>query len=438
MAVCIEAIKAREILDSRGNPTVEVDVRAGGRRGRPGRRALGRLHRRARGGRAARRRQEALPAARASSRPSRTSTTRSPRQSSAWTPPTRRRSTSAMIELDGTPNKAKLGANAILGVSLAVGQGRGRGLPACRSTATSAGANAHVLPVPMMNILNGGKHADNNVDFQEFMVQPWGATSFREGPADGRRDLPRPQEGAARTRATTPPSATRAASPRTSRATTRPSRSSRGHREGRLQARRGRLHRPRPGRQRAVRRGQEGQEATSFFKSDPDRIVTSDEMVDIWAELVQQVPDPLASRTAWPRTTGTAGRSSPRKLGDKVQLVGDDLFVTNVKRLARGIDEKARQQHPGQGQPDRHADRDVRRRSTWPCATATRPCVSHRRGETEDTTIADIAVATNAGQIKTGSASRTDRVAKYNQLLRIEEQLGDKAAVYGAKFWRKP
>ena len=148
-------------------------------------------------------------------------------------------------------------------------------------------------------------------------------------------------------------------------------------------------------------------------------------------EVGEGLPASSPSRTAWARRTGRAGRRSREALGTKVQLVGDDLFVTNPKILAEGIAEGHRQLGPGQGEPDRHAHRDARLRGAWPGRAGYTCMMSHRSGETEDATIADLAVATNCGQIKTGSASRTDRMAKYNQLLRIEEELGPMARFAG-------
>ena len=155
----------------------------------------------------------------------------------------------------------------------------------------------------------------------------------------------------------------------------------------------------------------------------------SSEMVDYWADIAARYPI-VSIEDGSTRTTGTAGRLLTEQLGDRVQLVGDDLFVTNTERLARGIESRRRQLDPDQGQPDRHAHRDARRRSDGRARPATRAVMSHRSGETEDTTIADLAVATDCGQIKTGAPVRSDRVAKYNQLLRIEEELGADAA-YG-------
>ncbi|MBP9025440.1 MAG: phosphopyruvate hydratase [Phycisphaerae bacterium] len=334
-----------------------------------------------------------------------------------------------MIELDGTPNKGKLGANAILAVSVAVAKAAAAaaGLPLYRYL---GGASAHVLPVPMMNILNGGKHADNNVDFQEFMIQPWGAPTFREalrmgaeifhslkavlkqrgyntavGDEGGFAPSLKSNEEALEVIALAVDGA--------------------GYKLGKdvfiaLDPAASEMWDEATGKYR-------------FFKSQPDRLATSDEMIDLWKCWCQKYPirsleDGLAEKDwdGWAKLT--------RTLGDKVQLVGDDLFVTNVHYLERGIRERSANAilikiNQIGTLTETFAAVNLAMRNGFAAV------ISHRSGETEDTTIADFAVATNAGQIKSGSASRTDRVAKYNRLLVIEEELGD-AAVYGARFWR--
>ena len=335
-----------------------------------------------------------------------------------------------MIELDGTPNKAKLGANAILAVSAAVAKAAAEwcGLPLYRYLGGSA---AHVLPVPMMNILNGGKHADNNVDFQEFMVQPWGARSFREGLRMGAEvfhhlkavlkdrgyNTAVGDEGGFAPSLKTNEEALELIAQAVERA---------GYRLGQdvfiaLDPATSEMWDKETGKYR-------------FFKSQPDRLATSDEMIDLWASWCAKYPirsleDGLAEHdwAGWAKLT--------RKLGDKVQLVGDDIFVTNVQYLERGIREKCANAilikiNQIGTLTETSAAVDLAQRNGF--ATV----ISHRSGETEDTTIADLAVALGTGQIKTGSASRSDRIAKYNRLLRIEEELGE-AAVYGAAFWRK-
>jgi len=340
----------------------------------------------------------------------------------------------AMIELDGTPNKGNLGANAILAVSMAAAKAAAEssGLPLFRYL---GGAGAHVLPVPMLNILNGGKHADNTVDFQEFMIQPWGAPNFREALRwstevfhtlkgvlkDKGYSTAVGDEGGFAPNLKSNDEAFEVIAAAVQKA---------GYKLGEqiffaLDPAASELYNA------AKEKGKEGY---CFFSSEPDRIISSDEMADYWVEQcgkwpIRSLEDGLAEDdwAGWARLTA--------KVGDKIQIVGDDLFVTNVERLARGLKEKS-------------ANSILIKLNQIGTLTETLNCInlamrngwtaviSHRSGETEDTTIADVAVATNAGQIKTGSASRTDRVAKYNQLLRIEEHLQDEG-VYGGRFWNK-
>jgi enolase len=339
-----------------------------------------------------------------------------------------------LLDLDGTPNKGKLGANALLGVSLAVAHAAAQsvGLPLFRYI---GGANARVLPVPMMNILNGGKHADNNVDFQEFMIMPLGAPTFREALRMGAEvfhhlkkvlhdrhlNTAVGDEGGFAPDLKSSDEALEVLSKAAEQA---------GYKLGEqvffaLDPAATELF------DEAKKKGKTGY---CFFKSQPDRIATSEEMIDLWKKLcarwpIRSIEDGLAEDDwgGWQKLT--------RELGDRVQLVGDDLFVTNTKRLQEGIEKQAgnsiliKVNQIGTLTETLDAIELARR-------NAFTTVISHRSGETEDTTIADIAVATNAGQIKTGSASRTDRVAKYNQLLRIEDHLGDSAR-YGSELWRK-
>ena len=335
-----------------------------------------------------------------------------------------------MLELDGTPNKAKLGANAILSVSVAAAKAAAM---FCESPLYRylGGASAHVLPVPMMNILNGGSHADNNVDFQEFMVQPWGAPNFREGLRMGAEifhnlkkvlkdkgyNTAVGDEGGFAPSLKSNDEALEVIAIAVEKA---------GYKLGEdvfiaLDPATSEMWDKKSGKYR-------------FFKSDPDRLATSDEMIDIWAGWCDKYPirsleDGLAENdwAGWAKLTA--------KLGDKVQLVGDDLFVTNVEYLSRGIKEKSANSilvkiNQIGTLTETFAAVDLAMRNGLSAV------ISHRSGETEDSTIADLAVATGAGQIKTGSASRSDRIAKYNRLLRIEEELGDDA-VYGNQFWTK-
>ncbi|MFQ3650438.1 MAG: phosphopyruvate hydratase [Gemmataceae bacterium] len=337
-----------------------------------------------------------------------------------------------LCELDGTANKSKLGANATLGVSLAVAKAAAAslGLPLYRYL---GGTNARVLPVPLMNVINGGKHADNTIDFQEFMIVPLGAPSFREGLRMGAEvfhalkkvlhdkhlSTTVGDEGGFAPNLKTADEALELLALSVEKA---------GYKLGQdvcfaLDPATTELW------EEAKHKGQTGY---CFFKSDPNKVIDSDAMVALWSQLCQKWPivsieDGLAEDDwdGWKKLTAT--------LGQRVQLVGDDLFVTNSKRLQQGIDKGCgnsilvKVNQIGTLTETLEAIHlAARHQFTY--------ILSHRSGETEDTTIADLAVAVNAGQIKTGSACRTDRIAKYNQLLRIEAEL-DSAAVYGASIW---
>jgi enolase len=338
----------------------------------------------------------------------------------------------AMLKIDGTPNKGSLGANAILGVSMAAAHAAANsaGLPLYRYV---GGANATVLPVPLMNIINGGKHADSTVDFQEFMIVPHGADTFREGLRMGAEifhSLKKVLHDKGLNTAVGDEGgfAPNIASADEVLATISTAIEKAGYKLGthvsfaldaactELYEEAKHLHK---------------KEGYCFFKSDPKKVISSDEMIDLWATLCAKYPivsieDGLSEDdwAGWKKLTA--------KLGDKIQLVGDDLYVTNTTRLKRGIVEQCgnsilvKVNQIGTLTETLEAVEMAKRNKF----TA---ILSHRSGETEDVTIADLAVATNCGQIKTGSASRTDRIAKYNQLLRIEEELGS-AAVYGAEL----
>jgi enolase len=340
----------------------------------------------------------------------------------------------AMLTLDGTPNKAKLGANAILGVSLAAAHAAAHdaGLPLYRYL---GGTNAKVLPVPLMNIMNGGKHADNTIDFQEFMIMPVGAPTFREGLRMGAEVFHSLKKvlhdkGLNTSVGDEGGFAPNISSADEALATIATAIEKAGYKLGTdvvfaLDSACTELF------EEAKHKGKTGY---CFFKSAPDKIVSSDEMVDLWKTLcakwpIKSIEDGLSEDDwdGWKKMTDA--------LGDKVQIVGDDLFVTNVTRLEEGINKgcgnsilvKVNQI----GSLTETLDSiELAKRNKFTTI------LSHRSGETEDTTIADIAVATNAGQIKTGSASRTDRICKYNQLLRIEEELGSHA-VYGSMLVKK-
>jgi enolase len=404
-------VHGREIRDSRGNPTVEVDVRlesgAWGRAAVPSGASTGRFEAvelRDADGKGVTRaianvNGEITEALRGLDADDQAAVDR------------------ALIDLDGTSNKARLGANAILGCSLAVAN-------AAAADARKplyewiGGAEAHVLPVPLMNVVNGGAHAQNSLDLQEFMVVPAGAETFAEGLRVGaevfhalkallhERGLATAvgDEGGFAPDLGSSEDAIEAVLEAAERA---------GHRERVAIAL--------------------DPAATEIFRDGSyvfeGRSLAAEKMNGYWGELVGRYPivsieDPLAE-DEW-----DGWRALTQDLGERVQLVGDDLFVTNVERLRRGVDEgvanailvKVNQI----GTLTETLEAIALARESGYAAV-----ISHRSGETEDTTIADLAVATGAGQIKTGAPSRTDRVAKYNQLLRIEEELGGRASYPG-------
>ena len=330
-----------------------------------------------------------------------------------------------MLELDGTENKGNFGANAILGASLAVAKAAAESaeLPLYKYV---GGANANMLPTPMMNILNGGEHADNNVDFQEFMIMPVGATSFAEalrwcaeiyhtlkkvlheaGLGGGVGD-----EGGFAPNFTTNEEPLKYIVEACEKA---------GYKPG------------------SDIMFAMDPASTEFYNAETGKYVlagegrelTSAEMVDYWEALVQKYPI-ISIEDGMSEEDWDGWKALTDRIGDKVQLVGDDLFVTNPKRLAKGIElgcANAILVKVNQIGSLTEALEAVQmaKQAGYACI------MSHRSGETEDVTIADLAVATNAGQIKTGAPCRSDRVAKYNQLLRIEEQLGDSGQYAGMK-----
>jgi enolase len=419
----IGAIHAREVLDSRGNPTVEAEVfLADGSMGRaivPSGASTGEheaVELRDQDtnrfvGKGVRKAVENVNGEIAEALAS-------------WDGFDQRGLDARMIELDGTPNKGRLGANAILAVSMAAARASAQSLdvPLYRYL---GGAGANTLPTPMMNILNGGAHADNNVDFQEFMVMPVGAPSFSEALRWGVEvfhtlkgvlkkrgyNTAVGDEGGFAPSVKSNVEAIEVVLEAISKA---------GYK---------------PGEEIAIALDPAVSELYSdgkyIFKKSDKSAKSSDEMVNFWAKWANDYPivsieDGLAEDDwdGWQALT--------KELGGKIQLVGDDLFVTNVERLQEGIDK-----HVGNsilikvnqiGTVSETLDAiDLARRNGYTSV------ISHRSGESEDTFIADLAVATGAGQIKTGSASRTDRIAKYNQLLRIEEELGGTARFLGLK-----
>jgi enolase len=421
----ISALAAREVLDSRGNPTIEVECRldsgALGSAIIPSGASTGSF--------------EAVELRDGGERFGGEGVLQAVRNVSEEIAPAlagldaldQRRIDFTMIDLDGTPNKAHLGANAVLGASLAVAKAAAadRGLELYRYI---GGADAHVLPVPLMNVLNGGVHADNNVDFQEFMIVPVGAASFSEALRWGaetyhalknllhRRGLStavgdeggfapdlKENEDALRLLVEAIEAAGR--EPGAEVAIALDPATSELYRDG------------------AYVLGGEG------------RTLTSGELADYWADIVSRYPvisieDGMAEED-W---DGWAALTTA--LGDQVQLVGDDNFVTNVDRLTRGIEAGV-----ANAVLIKLNQIGTLTETLLTVSTATRAryrsVISHRSGETEDTTIADLAVATNSGQIKAGAPARSDRVAKYNRLLRIEEHLGGSAEYLGMAAFQR-
>ena len=415
----IEAIGAREILDSRGNPTVEVEViledgtferaavpsgastgafeaveRRDGDKGRYQGKGV----------------QDAVDAVNEIIAPELIDEDASDQ----------RRIDEIMIELDGTPNKGKLGANAILGVSLAVAKAAAEsaGLPLYRYL---GGPNAHILPVPMMNILNGGSHADTNVDIQEFMIAPLGAPTFRDALRWGAEVYHTLKAVIKERGLSTGLGDEGGFAPNLS--------SNAAALDLIIEA----IEKAgfKPGTDVALALDVASSE---FFKDGLYQFEgegrSTDYMVTYYEKLIRDYPlvsieDPLSEDEwdAWAALTA--------EIGNRVQLVGDDLFVTNPERLRKGIELHAanallvKVNQIGSLTETLDAVEEAHRNGY-------RSMTSHRSGETEDTTIADLAVATNSGQIKTGAPARSERVAKYNQLLRIEEDL-DVAAVYAGR-----
>jgi len=325
-----------------------------------------------------------------------------------------------MIELDGTENKSLLGANAILGVSMAVAKAAAEesGQPLYRYV---GGVNAHIMPVPMMNILNGGSHADNSIDFQEFMIMPLGADLFSEGLRMGVEIFHHLKSVLKSKGYSTNVGDEGGFAPNI--------KSNEEAIEIVLKAIEAAGYKPgidvMIAMDAAASEFYNEEEKLYHFHKSGGKKLNSDEMVDYWASWVDKYP--IFSIEDGLHEDDWSGWSKMTKaLGNKIQIVGDDLFVTNTKRLQRGIETEA-------------ANSILIKVNQIGTITETIDAVnlatrngftsvmSHRSGETEDTTIADLAVALNTGQIKTGSASRSDRIAKYNQLLRIEEELGDSA-----------
>jgi enolase len=414
----IEFVTAREILDSRGNPTVEVeallDDGSEGRAAVPSGASTGAF--------------EAVELRDGDQRYGGKGVTKAVAnvidqigpEVIGYDASEQRLIDQAMIDLDGTPNKSNLGANAILGVSLAVAHAAAQSaqLPFYRYL---GGPDAHVLPVPMMNILNGGAHADSGVDVQEFMIAPIGASTFAEALEHGARVYHTLKSVLSSQGLGTGLGDEGGFAPNLDRNVAALELICTAIEQAGLQV----------GRDVALALDP----ASTEFYSDgaytfDGQQRSADELTSIYEGWLANFPivsleDPLAEDD-W-----TGWSALVNRLGDRVQIVGDDLFVTNVERIQRGIDERAANAllvKPNQIGTLTETFRavDLAHRAQFGCM------MSHRSGETEDTTIADLVVATNMGQIKSGAPARSERLAKYNQLLRIEEDLDDAARYAGA------
>lgn len=335
-----------------------------------------------------------------------------------------------MCGVDGTANKGKLGANAMLGVSMAVARAAAEmsGLPLYRYL---GGAGARILPVPMMNILNGGKHADNNVDFQEFMIQPWGFDSFHDALRCGVEIYHTLKKVLTKRKLSTAVGDEGGFAPdlkdnEDALKVIAESVEAAGYDFGKQV-----FVALDPATSEMYDKTKKGY---VFFKSNPKKVWKADEMIDYWADWCKKYP--IRSLEDGLGETDWAGwKKLNARLGQTVQLVGDDLLVTNTKFLQKAIDTDAanailvKVNQIGTLSETFEAV-DLAMRNGYAAV------MSHRSGESEDATIADLAVATNCGQIKTGAPCRSDRNAKYNQLLRIADDLAD-TAVYGAATWTK-
>jgi enolase len=421
----IERVHARQILDSRGNPTIEVEIglRSGahGHAAVPSGASTGEFEAKELrdGGERWQGKGVTRAVANANGEIARAVT--------GMDASDQRGLDEALVELDGTPDKSRLGANAILGVSLAVAhaQAAEEGLALWRYL---GGESARVLPVPMMNVLNGGAHADNKVDFQEFMVVPLGAQSFSEGLRMG-TEVFHALKGTLRERGlgTTVGDeggfAPDLASNEDALKMLVAGIEAAGHT---------------PGEDVAIALDPAASELYrdgAYVLEHEGRTLSAGEMSDYWADLASRYPI-VSIEDGMDEEDWDGWKALTERLGSSVQLVGDDLFVTNTERLQRGIEEgvansiliKVNQI----GTLSETLQAIAMAREAGYTAV-----MSHRSGETEDVTIADLAVATGCGQIKTGAPSRSDRVAKYNQLLRIEEQLGSDAQFPGRAVFRR-
>src|SRR3989304_1312774 len=331
-----------------------------------------------------------------------------------------------MIELDGTPNKAKLGANAILGVSLAAARAAANAVE-LPLYSYIGGVNARTLPVPMMNILNGGAHADNSVDLQEFMVMPVGAKTFSDALRMGTEVFHSLKKVLSSRGYATSVGDEGGFAPNLKSNVEAIEVILEAIEKAGYKAGTDAMIALDPAASEFYKDGK-----YVFKKSDGSK-KSSEEMVAFYADWVRQYPI-ISIEDGLSEDDWNGWNILTKELGNKVQLVGDDLFVTNTERLSRGIKERIgnsiliKVNQIGTLTETLEAI-EMAKKAGYTAV------ISHRSGETEDTTIADIAVATNAGQIKTGSASRTDRIAKYNQLLRIEEELGETAQFLGKEVF---
>jgi len=332
-----------------------------------------------------------------------------------------------MIQLDGTDNKANLGANAILGVSLAVAKAAAEEarMPLYRYV---GGVNANLLPIPMMNILNGGAHADNGIDFQEFMVMPIGAESFGEGLRMGTEIFHHLKAVLKSQKLSTNVGDEGGFAPDLK------------NNEDAIKAVIQAIEKAgyRPGEDvfiamdAAASEFFNAEEKMYHFKKSTGDKLTVDQMVSYWADWCKKYPI-ISIEDGFAEDDWDGWKKITETIGNKVQLVGDDLFVTNVNRLAEGINSGVANSILVKVNQIGSLTETISAVQMAQTNSYT-SVMSHRSGETEDTTIADLAVALSCGQIKTGSASRSDRIAKYNQLLRIEEQLGGSARYLGKSF----
>jgi enolase len=415
----IASIHARQILDSRGNPTVEVDVLTEneylGRAAVPSGASTG-VHEAVE----LRDNDKKVYSGKGVLNAVNNVNTLIADELIGWDIADQTGIDAKMIAIDGTENKSKLGANAVLAVSLAVAKAAAleANLPLYRYI---GGTNAKVLPIPMMNILNGGAHADNKIDFQEFMVMPVGASSFSEALRWGVEIFHSLKSVLKKNGYSTNVGdeggfAPNIQSNEEAIETVMKAIEGAGYKAGTEVA---------IAMDPAVSEMYNTDKKVYHFHKSDGKELSSEKMVEYWESWVKQYPI-VSIEDGMAEDDWDGWKLMTEKLGSKIQLVGDDLFVTNVKRLQKGIDE-----HVANGLLVKVNQIGSLTETINAVSLAQNhgynTIMSHRSGETEDTTIADLAVALNCGQIKTGSASRTDRIAKYNQLIRIEEMLGESA-----------